>query len=135
MPAINGADVVILIEDPDNTGTFIPIASQKDATFEESNGEIDFSDKLSRVEKVGYGRYSWTVTLDALYVPEDRSIGHLFRAMRTAEEVRIRRRELGTDVQEALAIITSMSTSYPDNEASTISISLRNASEWFTPSS
>lgn len=123
--AINGADVLLLV----NTGTptvpvYEAVGSQRDVTVDESNEEVDYSSKESRAQRVGYGRYSSSLSLDSLYVWTDAGYQALRDAMRDGELILVALQEEGTTIETADAVVTSMSRNYPDQAEATISIDL-----------
>ena len=123
--AMNGSDVLLLV----NTGTaLVPVyeavGSQRDVTFDEATEEIDVSSKDSRAKRVLPGRYSSTLSLDALYVWTDDSYRALRDAMRDGELILVAREDDSTTVETADALITSLSESFPDQGEGTISISM-----------
>ncbi len=129
---MNGADVLLLV----NTGTdeapvYEAVGSQRGATFEENTAEIDVSSKTGgRAMRVVAGRYDATVTLDGLYVPDDNAYQALKAAERAGTLIKIRRQEEDADLEEASALITQISEAAPDQDAATISISLRISGAW-----
>lgn len=129
--ALNGSDVLLLV----NTGTptvpaYEAVGSQRDVNFEESTEEIDVSSKDSRAKRVLPGRYSSSLSLDALYVPSDAAYQALKSAMRDGELILVAREEEGVTLETANALITSMSEAMPDQGESTISISLTVDGVW-----
>jgi TP901-1 family phage major tail protein len=123
--AINGSDVLLLV----NTGTtavpvYEAVGSQRDVSFDEATEEIDISSKDSRAKRVLPGRYSSTLSLDALYVWSDDGYRALRDAMRDGELILVARQDDGTTVETADALITSLSESFPDQAEATISISM-----------
>lgn len=122
---MNGTDLLILV----NTGTpsvpvYEAVGSQRDATIEESSATIDISSKDSRAMRVLAGRFSGSISLDALYVPTNAGYQALRQANRDGELILVAR-ELAGVVQEIVsAKIDSMSESFPDQGEATISISL-----------
>ncbi|MBU0777925.1 phage tail protein [Patescibacteria group bacterium] len=120
---MNGADVLILVDG-------VAVGSQRGVTFDEMTAERDESSKDSRAKIVGSGRYSATVKLDALYVPDDASYLTLLDAMRTGTLVTISRQDDGVETEEAAALITSISESFPDQDTATVSISLTISGFW-----
>lgn len=129
--ALNGSDVLLLV----NTGTptvpvYEAVGSQRDVTFEESTEEIDVSSKDGRAKRVLPGRYSSSISMDALYVPSDAAFQALQDAMRDGEMILVAREEEGVTLETANAVITNMSSAMPDQGASTISISLTIDGEW-----
>lgn len=119
---LNGTDVLVLV----NTGTeqspaWTAVASQRDVTFDETNAVIDFSSKDQRARRVSPGRYSATVTLDALYVPDHASYAALSGASRDGTMVKLMRSEQGANVESVAAMVSNVSTSFPDQGEATIS--------------
>lgn len=128
---INGTDIILLV----NTGTpetpqYTAVGHQRDVTFEETNDEIDVSSKESRAARVIAGRYGSSITLDALYVPDDSAYLALRSALRDGELILVAREEDEEVLETAPALITSMSGSFPDQGEATISISLTIDGKW-----
>lgn len=128
---MNGTDFLLLV----NTGTpevpaYTVVGSQRDATIDEATATIDVSSKDSRAQRVLPGRYSSTITLDALYVPDDIAYQALKKANRDGELILVARQENGVVTETCLAKIDSMSESFPDQGEATISISLTVDGEW-----
>ncbi len=121
--AMNGTDLLILV----NTGTpgvpaYSVVGCQRDAKLDEATATIDVSCKDSRAQRVLPGRYSSTLTLDALYVPDDAAYQTLLNANRDGEMILVAREENEIVIETAIAKIDTMSSSYPDQGESTISI-------------
>lgn len=134
--AINGFDVLLLV----NTGsdaapTWTAVGSQRNVSFEETTASIDASSKDQREKRVLPGRYAATVSLDALYVPDDAAFLALQAANRAGELIKIRRERADTAEEEATALITSMTDEHPDQDASTISVDLEIDGAWSAVSS
>ena len=130
---MNGSDFILLV----NTGTpalptYEAVGCQRDATIEEVSDTIDLSCKDSRAQRVDYGRYSSTVSLDALYVATDDAYLALRQANRDGDLILIAREENDVVEETALAKIDSMSETFPDQAEATISISLTIDGEWST---
>lgn len=121
--ALNGTDVLVLID-----GTLV--GSQQDSSFEDTTESIDTSSKDSRARTVIPGRYSSTVSLDALYVASDTAYIALQAAMRDGTTVTIKRQEEGSEVEQATAVITSLSAEAPDQDVATVSASFDISGEW-----
>lgn len=131
--AMNGADVLLYV----NTGTDLApnyevIGSQRDFTLNETTAEIDVSSKDQREMRVLPGRYGSTITLGALYVPTDNAYLTLLSAMRNGTAITVRISEEGADVEEADAIVTALNRAGPDQDAATISVTLRIDGAWTT---
>ena len=123
--AMNGTDVLLLV----NTGTaavpvYEAVGSQRDVTFDEATEEIDVSSKDSRAKRVLPGRYSSSLSLDALYVWTDDGYRALRDAMRDGELILVAREDDGTTIETANALIASLSESFPDQGEGTISIGM-----------
>ena len=129
--AMNGTDILLLV----NTGT-IPspvyevVGSQRDVTFEETTDEIDVSSKDGRAKRVLPGRYSATISLDALYVPSGAAYQALKDAMRNGMLIKVLREEGGVSLEEADALVTSLSEAGPDQGEATVSTALTIDGEW-----
>lgn len=129
--AMNGTDILLLV----NTGTeaapaYEVVGSQRDVTFDESNAEIDFSSKESRAFRGAAGRYKATLSLEALYVPDDAAYLELKAAMRDGSLVMVLREEEGMSLETADAFLTSLSEKAPDQNEATVSVSLTVDGEW-----
>lgn len=120
---MNGSDVLLLVE-----GTVV--GYQRDVTFEEATEAIDVSSKESRARRVTAGRYSASVSLDALYVPDDVAYQSLKSAMRTGALVTVLRQEDGVALEHAEALVTALSEKAPDQDAATLSVELVIDCEW-----
>jgi predicted secreted protein len=126
--ALNGADVLLLVDG-------VAIGSQRDVTFERSTNSIDSSHKNSGADqRVIPGRRSSTLTLDALYVPDDAAYLLLRNAWETNTMITVNRQEEGSILESAAAMITSLSERAPDMELATISISLTIDGAWVSGS-
>ena len=98
--AMNGTDLLVLV----NTGTpgtpvYEAVGCQRDATLDEATATIDVSCKESRAQRVLPGRYSGTVSLDALYVPTDAAYLALRDANRNGDMILIAREEYGVAIE------------------------------------
>jgi len=128
---MNGADVLLLVNlGTEDDPTWAIVGSQRDATFDESTAEMDLSSKDSRVRRLGPGRYSATVSLDALYVPTDEAFLALRDAMRLGNLIQIQREESEAALEYAYAVVTGLSQGMPDQEAATVSVDLAIDGEW-----
>lgn len=131
--AMNGSDVLLSV----NTGTaelpeYTVVGAQRDVSFEEEMETIDISTKDSRASKIMAGRYSASVSLEALYVPTNSDYTALKTAFRNGDLIKIQRTEAGTATEIADALITGMSFDFPDQGEATISIDLEINGEWAT---
>jgi predicted secreted protein len=129
--AVRGSDILVLV----NTGTellpvYEAVASQRGVTFDEATTSIDASSKASRFTRRLPGRYSGSLSLDALYIPSEDSYQALLAAMRSGEFVMLRKSVEGTEIEEARAVIASLSTSGPDNDVATFSADFDIDGEW-----
>lgn len=128
---VSGTSVLLLV----NTGTaevpdYTAVGSQRGLTLDETTAEIDISSKEAREMRVLPGRYGSTLSLEALYVADDASFISLQSAMRNGDLILVRISEDGAEVEEADALVTSMSGSYPDQAEATITVALRIDGAW-----
>jgi hypothetical protein len=123
--AMNGTDLLLLV----NVGTpMVPIyqavGSQRDASLDEATATIDVSSKDSRAQRVLPGRYSGTISLDALYVPSDVAYQALKDANRNGDLILVAREEYGVALETVDAKIDTISEAFPDQGEASISVSL-----------
>lgn len=128
---VNGARFLVLV----NTGTptvpvYEAVGSQRDATVEEASANVDYSSKNSRAQRVGYGRYSSTLSLNHLYVQTDDGYLALKAANRGGDMILVARELDDVTLETATAKVDSMSENYPDQGESVISCSLTIDGEW-----
>jgi TP901-1 family phage major tail protein len=128
---MNGTDLLLLV----NTGTpetptYEVVGSQRDAEIGEETETIDISSKDSRNQRVLPGRFSGTISLEALYVPDDAAYLALRQANRDGELILVARQESGVVTETVEAKIDSISETFPDQDAATISVSLTIDGQW-----
>ena len=129
--AVNGADVLVLV----NTGTeqtpvWTVVGSQRNATVDEATEVIDISSKEKRARRILPGRYSSTLNLDGLYVPDDTAYGLLQSAMRNGTYIQVMIQKENEQVESASGVVTSLSREYPDQGESTVTITIEIDGEW-----
>jgi TP901-1 family phage major tail protein len=129
--AMNGTDVLLLV----NTGTplvpvYTVVGSQRDMGLEETTDEIDVSSKDGRAKRVLPGRYASSISLDALYVPDNSAYQALQSAMRDGELILVAVQVAGVTTETANALVTSLSHSFPDQGEATVSVALVIDGEW-----
>lgn len=127
---MNGTAIVLSVLTSTGPDVWTVVGSQRDVTFDESTAEINMSSKDTRAAKADPGRYSATLTLDALYVTDDAAYLALKAAMRNGTKVSVRRVESGVTLESALAVITNLGTRGPDQAEATVSIALTIDGEW-----
>lgn len=125
--AVNGTDILLCV---DVGGMLTIVGSQRSVSFAETSEQIDVSSKESRAMRVKAGRYSSTVTLEHLYVPDDAAYLALRDANRNGDCIFICRNEFGNDFEQAAAIVTSLSGEFPDQAEAVISVELMVDGEW-----
>lgn len=130
MPELNGTDVLLLARTSTGPDVYAVVGSQRNVTFNETTAAIDMSSKASRAYKGAPGRYNCTASLEHLYVPGDSAYAALRAAMRNGTTIRVRRQESGSDVEQADAIVTSLSEAMPDQAECVVSCELQVTGEW-----
>jgi TP901-1 family phage major tail protein len=129
--AINGVDILLFVNvGPPLSPSWQAATGQRGATFDETTDEIDASSKDSRAKRVLPGRYGSTISMDGLYMPDEATYQAVQAAMRNGTFILVRIQEEGVDVDEANAIVTSLSRGAPDNDVATCNISLTIDGEW-----
>jgi predicted secreted protein len=123
---INGADALLFV----NTGSeaspvWTAVASQRGLDLAETQATIDFSNKVSgRASRFGAGRWSATISMDSLYVPNAVTQALLRDAVRLGNEILCRLNLSGEDIEQYRGIVTDFPQSFPDQEAATISMTI-----------
>jgi predicted secreted protein len=127
---VNGFDVIVQVQEPAGSGAFETIASQRGVTFGEQTNAINISSKERREGVYLPGRYDSTISLEHLYIPNSSGYDKLKTAMRDGTFVRLRRRELGSNLEEADAVVTNLSGDFPDQDAAVISADFQVSGGW-----
>lgn len=128
---IDGASVLVLVNLGDDvTPNWTPVAEQTNLSTESTRNLIEASSKDSDHTKWIYGKQDDTVSLEALYVPNDAAFKALEDAQKNKEPVVLRRTENGTDIEEATALVSTISKEWPDNDASTVSVEFQLDEPW-----
>lgn len=122
---MNGSSFLLLA----NTGTpaapaYEVVGSQRDGTVDENDAGIDFSSKDSRGTRMAPGRYSSTISLDGLYVPDNDAYLALRDALRDGALILVAREEEGIVIETCQAKVDSLSGSFPDQGEATVSIGM-----------
>jgi len=129
--ATNGATVLLSVRTSTGPDVYTDVGSQSNVTFERTLEEIDASNKNDGADTlVLAGRRKQTLTLDHMFVLGETAFEVLKTAVETGITVRVRRKESGSDIEQADAIVTSMSESFPDQDVGTVSISLTICGAW-----
>lgn len=106
--AVKGVDILILVEDPAESGSFVAVGGQRSATLSEEVDTIETTHKLTNgFKEYEYGFGGWSVSGDGVYIKDDASFLALKNAMRNKEKVKLRISEEGAPVEEGLALVTS----------------------------
>jgi hypothetical protein len=133
---LNGSEIVVMIENPRDSGTFSVLGSQRGASFGESTSPIDVSSKSSgRAQRNIPGRYTGTLSMSALYVPTASGLSAIRAASRNGTKIRLRRREYINDanttyIEECDSVITGFNTDAPDQDAAVVSLDVALDGMW-----
>ena len=123
-PGMNGADFLLLVDiGTPEAPAYKVVGGQRAAT-------VDVSSKDHRARRVIPGRYQSSVSLDALYIPDDEAYQALVEANRQGKLIKIVKQEFGDPVEMADAVVTSISGSFPDQGECEVSVSLDIDGEW-----
>lgn len=129
--ALDGAKVLVMV----NTGTDVSptwtaVGEQTELSAESTVNLIEVTSKDDGHTKWLYGVSDDTVTLSSMYVPDDAAMEALRTAKKNKATVIIRRTLDGTAIEEAEALIESISDTWPNNDASTTEVSFQLNEEW-----
>lgn len=130
MAGTNGADIVLAVENPVGSGTFVVVGSQRNVQLPETREEIDMSSKDSDKARWQYGRYSARVVLDKLWVPGNAEETFLRNALRNKTVIKVQRQEAGVAKENADALVLEIGQEAPDQQASTFSVTIRIDGIW-----
>jgi predicted secreted protein len=120
---LNGADVLLYVGAE-------PLAGQRGATRSQDAATIDVSHKLDKYERFIPGRLSSQLQFDGLWVPDDTAYQALQTARENQDTVVCRLMFDGAPWREADGFITTMTESYPDQDAATISATFQVSGAW-----
>jgi TP901-1 family phage major tail protein len=123
--AQSGTLVLILVEDPASAGSYRAIGGQRGADISRTADLIDASTKDDPNTDFLPGRLNSTISMDAVYLPNDNAIADLKSAYESKTQVTIRKQDAGTAIEEAIAYVVDISESHPDNDVATYSIELQ----------
>ena len=127
MPVVNGTDWLLWAN-----VSAVPtlLAAQRDLSISENTEPIDFSTKDSRNMVAQGGRYSSEIVMEAAYVPSDAAYGELLARVRDGATATIRTKNAGVNDEEATVVVTSVERNYPDQGASSVSITMLVTGAW-----
>lgn len=122
--AMNGSALLVLANiGTEQTPQYMAVGCQRDASFDEATANIDVSCKDNRAQRVLPGRYSATLSLDALYVPDDQAWQALRAAMRNGTLILLAREEGGAVTETFPAVVNTLNQAFPDQAESTVAAS------------
>lgn len=130
MPGINGADVLIYLDTGDSVENWVVVGGQRDVSINEDIALVNISHKLSGAYgEFLPGRITGTMTLDAVWIPNNAALTALKNATRSRTLVRLQRYYLAA-VEEAEFVITSKAESFPDQAEGTVSLNFQQSGAW-----
>lgn len=124
---MRGVDILLMV----NTGTdgapvWTSAGGQRNATLSEESETIDITSKDSGGKsEYDYGLYSWSISADGVYIPNEAAYVALKNAMRNKTKIKVRIRENGTDEEEGQALVTSRELDSPYEAEATYSLELQ----------
>ncbi len=124
---MNGSDVLIYVQ---IDGEYVVVGSQRNATVARNTAMYDMSSKDNQNELVEPGRKSSTLDLDAVYVPSDAAYLELAAAEKASSPVYLEIQENGVVTETATTYIESFTKNFPDQDASTFSITFHITGGW-----
>lgn len=124
---MNGSDVLIYVK---IDTTYTVVGSQRNATVNKNTATYDVSSKDTDDELVEPGRRSSTLDMDAVYVPSDAAYLELDAAYKASSPVYLEIQENGIVTETATAYIESFTKNFPDQDASTFSMTFHITGGW-----
>lgn len=129
--AIDGAQVLVIVNmGDDTTPDWQPVAEQTNLSIENTRNLIEATSKESDHTKWIYGKKDGTTSLEKLYVPNDSAFMAIEDAQKNGETVILRRTEDGENIEEAEALVETISKEFPDNDASTCTADFQLDEDW-----
>lgn len=128
---MDGAQVLVLVDMGENgESDWQACAEQTNLSSETTRNMIEASSKDSDHAKWLYGKQESSVSLEKLYTPNDSAFMAIEDAMNEKETIVLRRTENGEDVEEATALVESISKEFPDDDASTCEAEFQLNERW-----
>lgn len=124
---MNGTDVLLYVQ---VNGTYTVVGSQRNLSIPKTMDTYDTSSKDSDDETSEPGRLHSDVELDALYVPSDAAQKALDTAYKTKSAVLVEIQENGEETETATCWITNFTKNFPDQDASTFTMTLHVNGGW-----
>ncbi len=124
---MNGSDVLIYVQ---IGGKYVVVGSQRNATVNKNTATYDVSSKDTDDELVEPGRRSSTLDMDAVYVPSDMAYLELDAAYKASSPVYLEIQENLVTTETATAYIESFTKNFPDQDASTFSMTFHITGGW-----
>lgn len=124
----NGTDILLVVEE--SPGVWVVVASQRGVTFNEERSPIDAATKDDDAMVQLYGRYTASLELSSLWVPAEASLLALRDALRNKTTIDVRRRDAGSDIEQATALVSSLSNDNPDQDVASFSATLNITGTW-----
>lgn len=130
--AVAGASVLVYVDvSATETPDYKAVACQTNAAINLSNTMIDMSCKNAADNEYAYGRGDATLTLDSLFVLEDDGLDALIKAADEKKPVICQAKKIGsTIVKQAEFLISGYTLTFPDNDRSTVSMTLQRTGSW-----
>lgn len=125
--AYAGSNVLLWAHDGEK---YVEIGYQTGLSTEESTNLIELKYKNKRHVDFIPGREDGKVTLEALHLLSDEGLQILKDAQRQRSKVLIQRKEAGGPVEEAEALVESITRENPDDDAPTVSVELQLVTDW-----
>ena len=129
--ATNGTTVLLSVRTSTGPDVYTDLGTQTNVTFERTAEEIDASNKNDGADMlVLSGRRKQTFTADNLFVNGESAFEQFKTLIETGAFGRVRRVEVGSDIEQADFIVTSLSESFPDQDVGVVSISGTVSGAW-----
>lgn len=129
--SMDGAQVLLMVNaGSEASPNFVEVGEQTNLSRETTRNLIEVTSKQDDHQRWIYGKQGDTVSLESLYIANDSGLQQLRDAQKNKNKILLRRKEAGSEVEEATALIETISDEWPDNDSSTVSVDMTLDSEW-----
>ena len=127
----NGSDILLSMRTSTGPDVYVDVGGQRGVSMDANTEEIDVSNKNDGADfKLLPGRRKATISLEHLFVASETAFAALQTAQRAGTSIRVRRVDAGSDDEQADGFITSISESFPDQDAGMVSVGITVDGQW-----
>lgn len=124
----DGADILLIVDT--GGGNYVAVGGETEFSHDKERDKIETTAKSDDHKDFIYSKMDNTISLTALYIVGDSAQAALDDAIDNKNNIVIRRREDGNDVEQADAQVDSISKNYPDGDSSEFSAEIQMLENW-----